>query len=217
MTRARTPTIAVLISGRGTNLQALIDAAAAGRLPARVAAVYSDRRDAPGLARAERAGIEAVRLDGGGTGRARWEAPLAAALEATKPDLIVLAGFMRILGPGITARWGDRLLNIHPSLLPAYRGLDTHARVLAAGERWHGATVHFVTAELDAGPAVIAYRIRVRADDTAETLAARVHAGEHEILPRAAEWFVTGRLRLEGGRVMLDGEMLEQPVVMEGS
>lgn len=217
MTDRAAPTIAVLISGQGTNLQALIDAVETGALPARIGAVYSDRRDAPGLERARRAGVPAVHLDGGGTGRTRWEAPLADALEAAGPDLVILAGFMRILGPALAARWGDRLLNIHPSLLPAYRGLDTHARVLAAGDAWHGATVHFVTAELDAGPPVIQYRLRVRADDTAETLAARVHAGEYMILPRAAAWFVTGRLRLEAGHVMLDGEPLEHPVVVEES
>ncbi len=124
---------------------------------------------------------------------------------------------MQILGRELATRWGARMLNIHPSLLPAYRGLDTHARVLAAGDEYHGATVHFVTAELDAGPPVIQYRLRVRADDTPETLAERVHRGEHEILPRAARWFVTGRLRLAGGRVMLDGELLEQPVIVEAS
>lgn len=211
------PTIAVLVSGRGTNLQALIDAAAAGTLPARIGGVYSDRADAPGLERAERAGVEAVVLDSGAAGRARWEPPLAEALERTQPTLIVLAGFMRILGPELATRWGDRILNIHPSLLPAYRGLGTHARVLAAGERFHGATVHFVTPELDAGPRVIQYRIAVRAGDTPESLAARVHEGEYRILPRAAEWFVTGRLRLEAGAVMLDGRRLEEPVLMEGT
>lgn len=217
MSAAATPTIAVLVSGRGTNLQALIDAIAAGRLEARIGAVYSDRRDAAGLARAERAGIEAVHLDGGGAGRARWEAPLAQALHRTQPDLVILAGFMQILGRDLAARWSPRMLNIHPSLLPAYRGLDTHARVLAAGERRHGATVHFVTPELDAGPRVIQYRLAVRDDDTADTLAERVHAGEYEILTRAATWFVTGRLRLEAGRVMLDGQPLDEPVVVEES
>lgn len=212
---AATPSIAVLISGNGTNLQALIDAAAAGRLAARVGAVLSDRPDAPGLARAAHAGIDTVHLDAGGTGRARWEPPLAAALDALQPDLIVLAGFMQILGAELATCWGDRTLNIHPSLLPAYRGLGTHARVLAAGDRRHGATVHFVTPELDAGPRVIQYRLDVRAGDTAESLAARVHTGEHVILPRAASWFVTGRLRLEAGHVMLDGERLDEPVVVE--
>jgi len=127
----------------------------------------------------------------------------------------VLAGFMRILSPAFIARFEGRILNVHPSLLPKYPGLDTHRRVLEAGERWHGATVHFVTVELDAGPAALQYRLPVRTGDTVESLTARVHAGEHLILPRAVEWFVSGRLRLENGSVMLDARRLSQPVIME--
>jgi phosphoribosylglycinamide formyltransferase-1 len=129
--------------------------------------------------------------------------------------LIVLAGFMKILGPQFLGEFAGRILNIHPSLLPKYRGLDTHARVLAAGDATHGATVHFVTAELDAGPRVLQYRLRVRPADTAETLQARVHRGEHVILPRAAAWFTERRLRLGREGAMLDGKLLREPVVVE--
>lgn len=211
--RAARPGIAVLISGQGTNLQALIDAAAAGSLGATVRAVLSDRRDAPGLARARTAGIAASYLGGAGV----WRDALLSALEDVAPDLVVLAGFMRILRGDFLRRYGEKTLNIHPSLLPRYPGLDTHARVLAAGDREHGATVHFVTEQLDAGPRVIQYRLQVRADDDAASLAARVHAGEHLILPQAAEWFVTGRLRLAGESAILDGRRLEEPVIWEES
>jgi phosphoribosylglycinamide formyltransferase-1 len=210
---AARPGIAVLISGQGTNLQALIDAAAAGSLGATVRAVLSDRRDAPGLARARAAGIAASYLGGAGV----WRDALLAALEDVAPDLVVLAGFMRILRGDFLRRYGEKTLNIHPSLLPRYPGLDTHARVLAAGDREHGATVHFVTEQLDAGPRVIQYRLQVRADDDAASLAARVHGGEHLILPQAAEWFVTGRLRLAGESAILDGRQLEEPVIWEES
>jgi len=128
----------------------------------------------------------------------------------------VLAGFMRIFTPQLVAHFAGRMLNIHPSLLPKYPGLDTHQRALDEGERTHGATVHFVTADLDAGPAVIQYRIAVRPEDTPDSLAARVHTGEHIILPRAVDWFATGRLRLERGAVMLDGKPLPKPVILEG-
>jgi phosphoribosylglycinamide formyltransferase-1 len=132
------------------------------------------------------------------------------------PDLIVLAGFMRILTPEFVARFAGRLLNLHPSLLPKYPGLDTHRLVLENEDPVHGATVHFVTADLDAGPPVIQYRIAVRPGEPIESLVERVHAGEHVILPRAVDWFVTGRLRLEGDTVMLDGKRLQQPVIVEG-
>jgi phosphoribosylglycinamide formyltransferase-1 len=207
------PGIAVLISGNGTNLQALLDAASAGTLHARIRSVFSDRRDAYGLERARAAGVAAHYLNGAEP-RA-WETALTAAMQRLKPDLIVLAGFMRILGSDFVHRYSNRMLNIHPSLLPRYPGLDTHARVLAAGDREHGATVHFVTEELDAGPRVIQYRLAVHRDDDAESLAERVHAGEHLILPRAAEWFVTGRLYLAGKNAMLDGKRLTEPVMVE--
>jgi phosphoribosylglycinamide formyltransferase-1 len=215
MTRPATR-VAVLISGEGTNLQALIDAAQAERLGARIVAVVSNRAGARGLERASAAGIEALYLPAArGQERADYDAALAALLAPRAPDLIVLAGFMRIFAPAFVEQNAGRMLNIHPSLLPKHPGLDTHRRALEAGDRWHGATVHFVTAELDAGPAIIRYRLPVRPGDTAESLAQRVHVGEHIILPRAVSWFAAGRLRLEGGSVMLDGQALPAPVSID--
>lgn len=207
--------VAVLISGEGSNLQALIDAQRAGELGAKIVAVVSNRGAARGLDRARTAGIEARHVPGRGAERSAYDAALAAALAPYAPDLLVLAGFMRILGPEFVASFAGRMLNIHPSLLPAYTGLETHRRVLEAGDRWHGATVHFVTAELDAGPGVLQYRLRVRAGDTADSLAARVHIGEHVILPRAVQWFAQGRLRLARGSVMLNGQPLPQPKLVD--
>ena len=179
-------------------------------------AVVSNRGTARGLERARAAGITAPYLGAlRGQERADYDAALAALLAPHDPGLLVLAGFMRILGPWFIERFAGRLLNIHPSLLPKYPGLDTHRRVLEAQDAWHGATVHQVTAELDAGPAIVQYRLRVRADDTAETLAQRVHVGEHIILPRAVSWFAAGRLRLATGSVMLDGRALLEPVSVD--
>jgi phosphoribosylglycinamide formyltransferase-1 len=209
--------IAVLISGEGSNLQALIDATRARRIAGEIVAVVSDRGAARGLERARTAGIPAVHLPAQrGAERAVYDEALAAELAKHSPHLVVLAGFMRILTPALVDRFAGRMLNLHPSLLPKYPGLDTHGRVLQNGDRTHGATVHFVTHALDAGPLVIQYRIVVRASDTPESLAARVHAGEHVILPRAVDWFARGRLRLDGEAVMLDGNRLPQPVILEG-
>jgi phosphoribosylglycinamide formyltransferase-1 len=215
MTRPATR-VAVLISGEGSNLQALIDAARGGRLGAEIVVAISNRKEARGLDRARAAGIAtrhmaAVR----GEERAAYDSALAAELVLHEPDLLVLAGFMRILGAAFIDRFAGRMLNIHPSLLPAYPGLDTHRRVLEGGERWHGATVHFVTTDLDAGPAVLQYRLPVHGHDTVESLARRVHVGEHLILPRAVSWFAAGRLRLAAGSVMLDGQSLHAPVLVD--
>ncbi len=209
--------VAVLISGEGSNLQALIDASKAGALGAEIAVVISNRAAARGLERARAAGIPAEYLGGKGMERAAYDETLGALLTRYIPDVVVLAGFMRIFTPELVAGYAGRMLNIHPSLLPAYPGLDTHRRALEARERWHGATVHFVTADLDAGPAIIQYRLPVRAGDTPETLSARVHVGEHIILPRAVQWLAAGRLSLAGSSVMLDGEPLAQPVIVEGA
>lgn len=215
MTRPATR-VAVLISGEGTNLQALIDAARAARLGAEIVAVVSNRAAARGLERARAAGIAALHLPAArGQERAAYDAALAERLAPHAPDLLVLAGFMRILSPPLIERFAGRILNIHPSLLPKYPGLDTHRRVLEARDPWHGATVHFVTAELDLGPPVLQYRLRVRAGDTTESLAQRVHVGEHLILPRAVAWFAAGRLRLVAGSVMLDGRALPEPVSVD--
>lgn len=210
------PRVAVLISGEGTNLQALIDAARRNRLGAEIVAVVSNRSAARGLARARDAGIDALCLPAvPGQQRADYDAALAALLALREPDLLVLAGFMRILSAEFVERYAGRIVNLHPALLPKFPGTDTHRRVLEAGERWHGATVHFVTADLDAGPPIIQYRLAVRPDDTPDSLAARVHVGEHIILPRAVSWFAAGRLRLEGGSVMLDGRALVEPVSID--
>ena len=215
MTRPDTR-VAVLISGEGSNLQALIDAEQAGQLGARIVTVVSNRAGARGLERARAAGIEALHLPAArGQQRADYDAALAALLAPRAPELIVLAGFMRILGPPFVALYAGRMLNLHPSLLPKFPGLDTHRRVLEAGDEWHGATVHFVPDELDGGPAIIQYRLPVRAGDTADSLAQRVHVGEHIILPRAVSWFAAGRLRLTGGSVMLDGRALDAPVSVD--
>jgi len=208
--------VAVLISGEGSNLQALIDAARAERLGAKIVTVVSDRGAARGLERARAAGIEALHLPAvRGGARSDYDVELASLLADREPDLVVLAGFMRILGPALVDSFAGRMLNVHPSLLPKHPGLDTHRRVLEAGDRWHGATVHFVTVELDAGPEIIQYRLPIRPGDTAESLAQRVHVGEHIILPRAVTWFAAGRLRLAGGSVMLDGRALHEPVAVD--
>jgi phosphoribosylglycinamide formyltransferase-1 len=212
-TRAR---IVVLISGEGTNLQALIDAIANGSLPAQIALVASNREAARGLSRARMAGIPAQHFSTArGSDRNSYDAALGNLVAAHAPDLVVLAGFMRILGTSFVHRFRGRMFNIHPSLLPKYPGLDTHRRVLASGDRQHGATVHFVTADLDAGPPIVQYRFSVRPEDDVESLAARVHVGEHLILPRAVDWFVSGRLRLDSLGVMLDGQRLDSPVIVE--
>lgn len=208
--------VAVLISGEGSNLQALIDAAQAGQLGATIVTVVSNRAAARGLERARAAGIEALHLGAvRGQERADYDAALAALLAPRAPDLVVLAGFMRILSPKFVELYQGRMLNLHPSLLPKYPGLDTHRRVLEAGDAWHGATVHFVTDQLDGGPPVVQYRLAVLAGDTETSLAQRVHKGEHIILPRAVSWFSAGRLRLSGGSVMLDGRALYEPVAID--
>jgi phosphoribosylglycinamide formyltransferase-1 len=207
--------VVVLISGSGTNLQALIDAAAAGQ-PFAIAGVVSNRPEAGGLARAERAGIPTATVDHTAfADREGFEGALAACVDRFTPGLVCLAGFMRILTPGFVARYRGRMLNIHPSLLPLYRGLHTHQRALDAGDTEHGATVHFVTEELDGGPRIIQARVPVHPDDTAERLAARVLAQEHRIYPLAVRWFAERRLRLGPAGVELDGRRLDAPVRLE--
>ena len=192
--------VGVLLSGRGSNLQALLDA---GTASWKVALAVSNVPDAPGLARAETAGVPTCTVPHRDfPDRPAFEEALDAALRAAEIELVVLAGFMRVLGPDFVARWRDRSVNIHPSLLPAFRGLDTHRRALEAGVRWHGCTVHFVRAELDAGPIVLQAAVPVRPDDTEESLAARVLAREHHVLPLAVGWIAEGRVRVEDERVV---------------
>lgn len=209
--------VVVLISGEGTNLQALIEAARREDARFEIVAVVSDRSDARGLERARQAGIAALHVDPRRyRDRQAYDAALADAVASHDPGLVALAGFMRILGPAFVARFAGRMLNIHPSLLPKFRGLDTHRRVLEAAEAAHGATVHFVTADLDGGPPVIQYRIPVRPEDTQDTLSARVHVGEYIIYPRAVDWFANGRLELHSDHATLDGKRLVEPVRIEG-
>ncbi|NIR30759.1 MAG: phosphoribosylglycinamide formyltransferase [Gammaproteobacteria bacterium] len=198
--------IVVLVSGRGTNLQSIIDAIAAGEVPAAIRAVISNEAGAPALERARRAGIatEAV-AHRDFPDREGFERALLHVVEGYAPQLIVLAGFMRILTRTFVDRYRGRIMNIHPSLLPRFPGLDTHRRALEAGVSEHGATVHFVTGELDAGPIIAQARVPVYPGDTPERLAARVLEHEHRILPRAIRWFAEGRLELRGDTVLLDG------------
>ena len=207
---------AVLISGRGSNMLALARAAADGKIAARIVTVISDRADAAGLDAARRLGIPVeVVAPAAGQDRAAYGCALTARIEASAAGLVVLAGFMRILDGEFVRHWQGRLLNIHPSLLPAWRGLHTHRRVLAAGERRHGCTVHFVTEELDAGPAVIQGRLQVLPGDDELTLSARVQRLEHIIYPLAVGWFAAGRLAWVDGGARLDGLPLAQPVIEE--
>jgi phosphoribosylglycinamide formyltransferase 1 len=209
--------VAVLVSGDGSNLQALIDAQQSGALAIDLRVVISNRDDAFGLTRAERAGIQTRVLSHREfPTRTAYDAALTLLLRGFEPSLVVLAGFMRILTPELVAAFHGRMLNIHPSLLPKYPGLHTHQRVLDAGDTEHGATVHFVTDELDGGPGVLQARVPVLPDDDAARLAARVLAQEHRIYPLAVHWFATGRLGLGAdGRVLLDGAPLTTPVQLD--
>ncbi|MBG0847600.1 phosphoribosylglycinamide formyltransferase [Pseudomonas chengduensis] len=201
--------VVVLISGSGSNLQALIDSVAHDGNPARIAAVICNRAGAHGLERAKQAGIATELLDHKQfDGREAFDAALIQAIDAHQPDLVVLAGFMRILTPGFVQHYAGRLLNIHPSLLPKHKGLHTHQRAIEAGDSEHGCSVHFVTEELDGGPLVVQAVLPVMADDTAESLAQRVHQQEHQIYPLAVRWFAEGRLRLGAQGAMLDGQPL---------
>ncbi len=197
--------LVVLISGRGSNLQAIIDGARHG-LPVDLRAVISNRPDAAGLAKGREQGIEARVLDHTEfASREEYDDALQALIDSYEPALVVLAGFMRILTPAFVNHYQGRMLNIHPSLLPAFPGLDTHERALEAGVREHGASVHFVTEEVDGGPIIIQAKVPVLPDDTSEALAARVLEQEHRIYPQAIRWFAEGRLRLQGNAVLLDG------------
>lgn len=205
--------VAVLISGRGSNLKAILDAIAAGRLPARVVQVISNRPGAAGLRMAAAAGVPTAVVDHRQfADRPAFEHALETQLAAEPSDLLVLAGFMRVLTADFVARHRGRLLNIHPSLLPAFGGLDTHARALAAGVGEHGASVHFVTAAVDGGPLIAQIRVPVHAGDTEDALAARVLRAEHRLYPQVIDWYAAGRLALHADTVSLDGLALAAPV-----
>ncbi|MSQ91535.1 MAG: phosphoribosylglycinamide formyltransferase [Gammaproteobacteria bacterium] len=210
----RTLPFAVLISGRGSNMLALARAVTEGRIAGRMVTVISDQPGAAGLVEARRLGLAAEVVDAGpGTDRPALGQRLTEILKQHGAELVVLAGFMRILDSGFVQRWRGCLLNIHPSLLPAHRGLHTHRRVLAAGDPQHGCTVHFVTEELDAGPAIMQGRFAVGSGDTEESLSARVQQLEHIIYPRAVGWFAAGRLGWKDGAAMLDGRPLTTAVI----
>ncbi|MGD9542180.1 phosphoribosylglycinamide formyltransferase [Methylocystis sp.] len=200
MTRLRT---AILISGRGSNMDALIAAARDPSFPADIALVLSNRPDAPGLAKAKAAGVATAAVDHKiYAGREEFERSLQIVLETYRINFICLAGFMRMFTPWFVGQWRGRMLNVHPALLPAYRGLDTHERALADGAKIHGATVHFVMPEMDEGPIVAQAAVPVLDDDTPETLAARVLAQEHVIYPMALQLVASGAVRVEGKRVL---------------
>ena len=206
--------IVILISGSGTNLQAIIDAASQGRIDAAIAAVISNRADAMGLQRARQADINAVVIDQDAyKDRVTYDQALITEIDKYKPDLIVLAGFMRILSDEFIHHYRNIVLNIHPSLLPEFKGLHTHRRALESGRRLPGASVHFVSNELDSGPVVLQAEVPVMPDDTETTLAARVLKQEHIIYPMAIAWYIDGRLKIDGNTVLLDNKVLHRPAL----
>ncbi len=205
---------AILISGKGTNLQAFIDLANDGQLALDLSVVFSNRPDAYGLVRAEKAGIATACVEHGKfADRESFDNAVAAKLANWKPDLLILAGFMRILSAGFVERYAGKILNIHPALLPLHPGLNTHQRVLDAGDAWHGSTVHFVTKELDAGPRILQGRLCVNAHESANELAARVQMIEHQIYPQAASWVGSGRVEYRDGQTWIDGRLSTEPVI----
>ncbi|HSH28268.1 MAG TPA: phosphoribosylglycinamide formyltransferase [Thiohalobacter sp.] len=208
--------VVILISGRGSNLQAILDQAAGGILPIDIRAVISNVPGAYGLERARQAGIETQVLSHKGfADREAYDRALIELIDRYAPGLVVLAGFMRILTPAFVRHYARRLLNIHPSLLPRHRGLNTHARALEEGDAEHGASVHLVTEELDGGPVLIQARVPVHPGDDPEVLAARVLEQEHRLYPEAIRWFAEGRIDFDGEQVRLDGRPLTEPVQLQ--
>ena len=212
--------VAVLISGRGSNMEALIAAAASDLYPAQIVVVIADRPDAAGLARAAGAGVPTAVVDhhGFGADREAFERALEAELEPRGVELVCLAGFMRLFSPWLVERWQDRMLNVHPALLPAFKGLNTHARALAAGVKIHGATVHLVVAEMDSGPILTQAALAVHEHDTVQTLAARVRRLEHRIYPLALKLLAEGRVQIEDARSVIAGpSRVEDVLISPGS
>ena len=203
--------VAVLISGRGSNLQALIDACADAEFPAEIVLVISDVPGAHGLSRAGKAGIPAAVVDGKDfEGRDRFEDALTGTRIEAGPELVCLAGFMRVLGDGFVGRWRGRLINIHPSLLPAFKGVHVHERVVEAGVRISGCTVHFVRPAVDDGPIIVQAAVPVHADDDADALAARVLCQKHRIYPLAVRLIAEGRVRVVDEHVLIDGALIPE-------
>jgi len=205
--------LVVLISGSGSNLQAIIDQCADKHINASICRVISNKADVKGLARAEAAGITTKVIDHTQySDRETFDAALIEVIDQCKPDLVVLAGFMRILTEGFVTHFKGRLINIHPSLLPKYQGLNTHQRAIDAGDSEAGASVHFVTEELDGGPVIAQAKVPVEANDTAETLAKRVLAVEHGIFPAVIGWFADKRLQLDNNQIVFDQQTLSSPI-----
>ena len=205
---------AILISGSGTNLQSFIDKVAAGDLNLDLCLVFSNKPDAFGLERAKQAGIPTACIQHGDfDDRESFDRAVAEVLDEHDPQLIVLAGFMRILSPWFVEHYTGRIINIHPALLPKYPGLNTHQRALDAGDEWHGSTVHFVTEELDGGPRILAGRLRVDPSETADELQTRVQSIEHQIYPEAAGLVGSGKVRFENGDAIMDGKVASDPIL----
>jgi phosphoribosylglycinamide formyltransferase-1 len=208
--------IVVLVSGNGSNLQAILDAANQPDFAAEVVAVVSNKPDAYALQRAKNAGVKSVVVDHSGfSDRASYDAELINIIDSFEPSIVLLAGFMRILTSRFVRHYSCRLLNIHPSLLPKYKGLHTHRRVLENGDATHGASVHFVTEELDGGPVVLQARIGVQEDDTSESLAERLLKKEHQIYPMVVNWIAEGRLACKDNTPLFDGEPLDAPLQLD--
>lgn len=211
MVKAPLPVV-ILISGRGSNLKAIIEQTRSAELPIRICCVISNRPDAQGLELAAQSGIQTSVIDHTNyTDRDAFETELRRQIDHLKPGLVVLAGFMRVLSTGFVQHYEGKMINIHPSLLPAYPGLHTHQRAIDAGDQQHGATVHFVTPDVDAGPIIVQAQVPVLPDDTADSLAQRVLEQEHRIFPLAIKWFAENRLSLENGQVRLDGHPVAAP------
>lgn len=201
----------VLISGSGSNLQAFIDQIKAGNLPLEISLVISNNADAYGLTRAKQAGIEQSCIDHRDfSSRLEFDQALMQRIDQTQPDIVILAGFMRILTAEFVDHYHRRLVNIHPSLLPKYPGTNTHQRAIDAGDQWHGASIHFVVPEVDAGPIILQGRLVIKEEDTAESLQQRIHGIEHQLYPLAVQWFAEKRLTYTAGQILLDGETSEE-------
>ena len=205
---------AILVSGSGTNLQAFIDAVAAGSLDLDLCVVFSNNPNAFGLERAEKAGIPTACIQHGDfPDRESFDRAVIAELDRWNPELLILAGFMRILSPAFVSHYEGKILNIHPALLPKYPGLNTHQRVLDAGDEWHGSTVHFVTEELDGGPRILQGRLPVDPEESPDELQHRVQTIEHKIYPQAAGLVGSGRVVFRNGRAWIDGELADEPML----